>query len=63
MSKNYTKVGQYHLEKGSLLVCFLKKNREVLKMDQNQYVQFLEYIVSVINNRNKQLQGILQEKK
>lgn len=36
---------------------------KLLKMQQNQYVEFLKYIVSVITNRNKQLQDILQEEK
>ena len=36
---------------------------KLLKMQPNQYVEFLEYIVSVITNRNKQLQDILQEEK
>lgn len=34
---------------------------KLLKLQQNQYVEFLKYIVSVIKNRNKQLQDILQE--
>lgn len=36
---------------------------KLLKMQPNQYVEFLEYIVSVITNRNKQLQDFLQEEK
>lgn len=36
---------------------------KLLKMQPNQYVEFLKYIVSVITNRNKQLQDILQEEK
>lgn len=36
---------------------------KLLKLQPNQYVEFLEYIVSVITNRNKQLQDILQEEK
>lgn len=36
---------------------------KLLKMQQNQYIEFLKYIVSVITNRNKQLQDILQEEK
>lgn len=34
---------------------------KLLKLQPNQYVKFLKYIVGVINNRNKQLQDILQE--
>lgn len=34
---------------------------KLLKLSLNQYVEFLKYIVGVINNRNKQLQDILQE--
>ena len=34
---------------------------KLLKLKPEQYVKFLEYIVDVIINRNKQLQDILQE--
>ena len=34
---------------------------KLLKLQPGQYVRFLEYIVDVIINRNKQLQDILQE--
>lgn len=34
---------------------------KLLKLQPEQYVKFLEYIVDVIINRNKQLQDILQE--
>ena len=34
---------------------------KLLKLQLEQYVKFLEYIVDVIINRNKQLQDILQE--
>lgn len=34
---------------------------KLLKLQPEQYVRFLEYIVDVIINRNKQLQDILQE--
>ena len=36
---------------------------KLLKLQPEQYVRFLEYIVDVIINRNKQLQDILQEGK
>lgn len=35
---------------------------KLLKLKSEQYVEFLKYIVGVIINRNKQLQGNLQEK-
>lgn len=35
--------------------------KRLLKLKPEQYVKFLEYIVDVIINRNKQLQDILQE--
>lgn len=33
----------------------------LLKLKPDQYVEFLEYIIGVISNRNKQLQDILEE--
>lgn len=34
---------------------------KLLKLKPEQYVEFLKYIVSIIKNRNEQLQAILQE--
>ena len=35
---------------------------KLLKLDPNQYVKFLKYIVKIIKKRNRQLQNILQKR-
>ena len=35
---------------------------KLLKLDPNQYVKFLKYIVKIIKKRNRQLQSILQKR-
>ena len=35
---------------------------KLLKLDTNQYVKFLKYIVKIIKKRNRQLQNILQKR-